>query len=90
MRKSSSVLFKASSIALLPTDCSPKLIGAAQIQCLLYSDLQVILDEDYKAIEGNLADLIPLDRPTPFIVEGEVQAPGTSKEGQTSKDTSLE
>lgn len=61
------------------------------MQRQLYSDLQVILDEDYKVIEGNLADLIPLYWPVLFVIEGEGQAPGTkAPEGETSKDGSLE
>lgn len=66
-------------------------MGAAQMQRQLYSDLQIILGEDYKVIKGNLADPIPLDKPAPFIIEGEVPTTGEEgSRGETSKDKSID
>lgn len=42
------------------------------MQRQLYYDLQTILGEDYMVIKGSLADLIPINKPAPFTIEGEV------------------
>lgn len=62
-------------------------MGAAQMQHQMYSDLQDILGDEYKLIEGSLADLMPTNRPAPFNFVGEVQAPGEKvSEGEASKE----